>query len=518
MLADLPVEHRPLFRLTRARLHHEGQHVVRVVAGIDLGQRQHAAEHQPGADQQDERQRHLGDDDAAAQRAAAAQAARAAADGAQHVHHVGARSAQGRDQPAHHRRHHAGQHREGEHHGIHRDRVEARQILRSEHQQHLDPRACEEQAERRPARRDHQALRQHLAHELRAAGADRRADRQLAAPSRRAHDQQVRDVGARDQQHERHGAHQRHDRRPHVADQIVEHRNHVKVQTGGLLDGEMLAQVGRDMLYVDLRLPGAHAGLEPADHAVDHVVAVGGVDVDACGGPHLRRSLGVDAGRQQQLEAWGQDADDARAAVAELDILADGGRIAAEAPQPERVTEDRSHRRTRRGCLSGHLRHRRAVIGDEIAADEHPRAQETEQVRRGAADANLLRIGSRRGERDAAGRDHSSDLVEDLRGLLLEIAKIRWRERPVMDVAGAQLAPDHHEPLRIGVRQRTQQHGVDHAEDGRAGADAERDRDGGHRRESQILAQSASRVVEIFKECVHGSPGPAHVPCLLWWP
>ena len=126
----------------------------------------------------------------------------------------------------------------------------------------------------------------------------------------------------------------------------------VKVQAGGLLDREMLAQVGRDVVDLDLRLVGAHAGLEPADHAVEHVVAVGGVDVDPRRGPHLRRALGVDAGRQQQLEAWRQDADDARAPVAELDVLADDGLIAAETPQPERVTQDRGHRRTRRRRLS----------------------------------------------------------------------------------------------------------------------------------------------------------------------
>ena len=66
-----------------------------------------------------------------------------------------------------------------------------------------------------------------------------------------------------------------------------------------------------------------------------------------------------------------------------------------------------------------------------------------------------------------------------------------------MNVARAKLAPNDHEALCVRVRQRAQQHGVDHAEDRGAGADAERDRHGGDRGEPQVLAQSARGVGEI---------------------
>ena len=46
---------------------------------------------------------------------------------------------------------------------------------------------------------------------------------------------------------------------------------------------------------------------------------------------------------------------------------------------------------------------------------------------------------------------------------------------------------DH--PRLVGVRQRLQQHAVDHGEDGHVGADAERQRHDGHQRESGLFRQ-----------------------------
>jgi hypothetical protein len=53
------------------------------------------------------------------------------------------------------------------------------------------------------------------------------------------------------------------------------------------------------------------------------------------------------------------------------------------------------------------------------------RAEQAKQIRRRAADANLLRLLTEAGDRDAARRDHPGDVVEDFSRLLLQVAEIR---------------------------------------------------------------------------------------------
>ena len=76
-----------------------------------------------------------------------------------------------------------------------------------------------DEAEHAAGERQHDALGQQLADDAAAAGADRRADRDLAPPAGRAHQQQVRDVRARDQQHEADGAGEHRAASAHVADE-----------------------------------------------------------------------------------------------------------------------------------------------------------------------------------------------------------------------------------------------------------------------------------------------------------
>ena len=66
---------------------------------------------------------------------------------------------------------------------------------------------------RRAEGREHERLGQALPDQSGGAGTERQAHRHLAAPSRRAREQQVRDVGARDEQHSRDRAEQYQQRR-----------------------------------------------------------------------------------------------------------------------------------------------------------------------------------------------------------------------------------------------------------------------------------------------------------------
>ncbi len=65
--------------------------------------------------------------------------------------------------------------------------------------------------------REQEALDEQRAHDSPARRAERRADGTFARPARRACQQQVGDVGARDQQHEADGSHQRHEHRLRLA-------------------------------------------------------------------------------------------------------------------------------------------------------------------------------------------------------------------------------------------------------------------------------------------------------------
>ena len=68
---------------------------------------------------------------------------------------------------------------------------------------------------------------------------------------------------------------------------------------------------------------------------------------------------------------------------------------------------------------------------------------------------------------------------------------------PVGDVepgAGGADLRDRHQALRVGIRQPLEQDGIDRAEDGRGGADAERQRQDGERGEAGVLPQPPGGV------------------------
>ena len=76
------------------------------------------------------------------------------------------------------------------------------------------------EARRSAEHREQHALREQLRDHPRPARADRDAHGDFALPPRRAREQHVRDVRARDQQHERDGAENHEQRRAHVSDDL----------------------------------------------------------------------------------------------------------------------------------------------------------------------------------------------------------------------------------------------------------------------------------------------------------
>ena len=84
-------------------------------------------------------------------------------------------------------------------------------------------RAARKQSERRAGQREHNTLGEHLRDERVPTAAERRADGELAVARGSADEQQVRDVGAGDEQHEHHRAHQREDGGTNFLDDVRGH-------------------------------------------------------------------------------------------------------------------------------------------------------------------------------------------------------------------------------------------------------------------------------------------------------
>ena len=73
-------------------------------------------------------------------------------------------------------------------------------------------------------------------------------------------------------------------------------------------------------------------------------------------------------------------------------------------------------------------------------------------------------------------------------------------------------APDQHAAIRFGIRQRGQQHGADHAEDGRGRADAQRQGDEGGDGEPGAPPQAAQAGPEVLQQGVHALVGRTGAP------
>ena len=202
------------FRLVELRAlqrHLQRQHVVRVESGIDAAERHRRADEQRRSDQQHQRQRHFDDDQDRAHLVLPEAGARPSAAFLQRRRQIGLRALQRRNQSEDD----AGRQRHGDREGDDAP-VEARRaapfsptrgspaVLTDE--QRADAGPAHEQPEHAAGEREDDAFGQQLPDDAAARSADGGADRDLAPAAGRAHQQQVGDVGARDQQHEADGA------------------------------------------------------------------------------------------------------------------------------------------------------------------------------------------------------------------------------------------------------------------------------------------------------------------------
>ena len=115
---------------------------------------------------------------------------------------------QGRHEPEEHRRHQREPEREHEDGHVHPHLVDAGQV--GGRQRHESPHEHgREQETCQPGHsRQHTTLGEQVPHHTPSAGAERGAERDLARPSCGPREQQVRDVGTRNEPHDAHGGHQ----------------------------------------------------------------------------------------------------------------------------------------------------------------------------------------------------------------------------------------------------------------------------------------------------------------------
>ena len=449
----------------------EGHGVAGVEAGLDALDRGEAAHHEAGADQQDQRQGELAHDEHGADLVAAGPADAGAAV-AQGVGQVAADGAERRREPEEERGGHGRGGGKGEGAAVEGDLVDTRQVAGAQRLDQPDAHPREPEAEHRAAGGEDQALGEHLGHDASPAAPDRRAHGDLAAAFRRPHQQQVGDVGARDQQDEPHRAEQGEQRGPRVLDHVVVHAGHRDLELLGGVELVGLAQARGQAVHVGLGLGKGDALLEPghdgepgrfplevADVARQHAP---GVDVGRHGG----------VGGEVDAEVAGEHPDDLRAPAVHLDRAAEDRGIPAEAALPQPVADHHLARRQVGIRAAEHLGiDGERVLGGVITAEDRLDPEEREQV---GGDVGVGDPFRRPLAGDGPRERHGAREARELGGLGLVVLEVGPRDQRAGHVGGGEAGPDECQLAWVVEGQVAEQDRVRDAEDRDTAADPER--------------------------------------------
>ena len=507
----------------------EGDQALRLDAEIDQPQILERADEEPGADEQQHRDRHLRHDERLAHADAAA---RHRADLIlQRGREVRLRRTQrGREteeKPGRERQREV----ECEHAVIDRAGDHMRRLGRwQEPEQELRRPRRDREPEPAADRGEQDALDEQLADDAAAARAEREAHGDLPLPRRRACDEQARDVRARDQQHadddpeeqpqrlrqllaDRRAALRGRQQR-HLPFQELLARVRRRVAERGFLHF-LLEQAMEERLQRGERLLERDAGFQAAEDVhppaapVVHVVPVRRhLRLHHHRHADARHVADVDA-----VESGLRDADDRELRVVHRDRLADHVRIAAEAIAPVRVAEHRDRAVAALAIVVGaddapdgradaeHLEERarhelaRHALGLALDADVHGEAPAGEEA------GEDLRRRRRVRHRPARARQPRGRVDE----AVPEVFVHRERQHVAARIAAVVVAraAEQHELLGLSHGDRAQQHFVDQREDGGVRADAQGDRQQRDRREKRGAAEAADGVSQIARKVLH---------------
>ncbi len=464
LVGPLPSRHPELRRLN-------GRGIRKTAIAIAQGLKR--SNHEASAHDQYERERHLDNDQNVARSAPLAGRARptrCAERGYAEVWRV----LEHRDRAEQQRRCERGDKRKCEHRGIDGNLLQPRQISRGKGEQNLDSDACQPPTEHAACSAQSQALHEQLPRDSVGSGAERGAHRELLSPCVGPYEHEVRDVGARDEQHGADRAHEHPQRARDAADQVVLQR------TNGRRDPPVPVRLFRVSAARHQRpsvepnrqhprdvrscLVPCHSGFESPEHLI----------VEPADGPlgNFEVTDGenhVGLCRVDEPEVARHDADDARPRRLRIDgdLPPQDSVVAAELPLPERIGKDdgrwslgrRSEllRREPTTAQRLHAERLQSVIGDH----------ENIHARR------LTGIGQRR---EVVGILPQADAGK--RPVLVPVRKVhRVRRIQILDVGARSAVADPHELVRARIRQRLDQHGIDDAEDRRGRAEPKRERE-----------------------------------------
>jgi hypothetical protein len=315
----------------------------------------------------------------------------------------------------------------------------------------------QEQSRRASGKAEHQTLDQELTHGPAAAGAERRPDSHLAAPSRRARKLQAGHVRGRGEQQQPDGGKQHDKRAPDVGGHRRLHwrRGHAKRSVAAEDGGRRHRRVGRITAAGGAFLGNLRRGrIRPhGGNRVEHRERI------ADDWRHAERKPGADGpiGKCRRIR---EDADHGMRLAVELHSPAQHAGIGAEALAPHLLRQH--HDRASRSGLVG--------LGEE-RPDEGRDAQCLEQACRGGDDTNALGVGGSGERRGTLGPgresvDGARTVPPRMEGGIAECSE-PW------GVAAARLV-EQDEPAGIRPRQRLHQDAVGHGEEQRRGADCER--------------------------------------------
>jgi hypothetical protein len=406
--------------------------------------------------------------------------------------------------------------REQQHERIDRDFRRARKARGIDANQRLDARARDHEAERATHEREQDAFGQELAQQASASGAERRADRKLAAPCFGAREQQVGQVRARDQQYEADRDLQHPDGAAGAADDFLLHRLHledvaksgVRLLRSGVRwrrredvvrGADPLAPVPDECGQLGLRRRLGDAVLQPPDQVEDVIAAI-----LAIGGIQAERQPDLGA-VVHHIQARRHDAEHFEPAAVDLDRLSHDG-LATEGRLPQLVREDRDPRRNQ-----WRLSRRRRRSRDVGLA----RAEQTALRSLDAEGAQQVVVYLRRSHAQGAVAGRQVDLAGRVRANrrkrrveLAELHVLRRRDPELVEPEGRELGCQVHQLIGIRIAERAKDHGIDDREDGGVRADAQRqrqDRDEGEGRRAQ---QAPDRVSKVLAKMIKGHGRP----------
>ena len=218
-------------------------------ARVDVAHRLEGADHQPRRDEQDDGERDLGDDQTVARAVTLASGARETPTFLERRREVRRHEFHDRQQAEEEPRQQRNGEREQQDEWIDPDLAGAGQAVRRVGDERPDAGICQAEADD-PAREGKgEAFRQQLPGDPARARAERGVDRQFLLPRLGAHQEQIRDVGAGDQQDQ--------------ADRAEEHPEHASNVADHV--GSERPDVGADLDVVEhlAREAGRHAGTDP---------------------------------------------------------------------------------------------------------------------------------------------------------------------------------------------------------------------------------------------------------------